>query len=115
MTERLSNLFLQPAATAMDQARRIAAESSRYNVGVLRRTINVPVMPLVFLEPDVQPRFRYSRVANNERPEIPARQAGHFVVSTEVWVDPVRGARASHHHSGSGQSPRRAERGTLLD
>ena len=84
--ERLSNLFLQPAATAMDQARRIAAESSRFNVGVLRRTINAPVMPLVFLEPDVQPRFRFARVANGEPPEVPAREAGHFFVSTEVWV-----------------------------
>ena len=52
----------------MEQAKRIAAESSRYNVGVLRRTINVPVMSLVFLEPDVQPRFRFARVANGEPP-----------------------------------------------
>jgi hypothetical protein len=84
--ERLSNLFLQPAGTGMDQARRIAAESSRYNVGVLQRTINVPVMPLVFLEPDVQPRFRFARADKGDPPEVPAREAGHFVVSTEVWV-----------------------------
>lgn len=84
--ERLTNLFLHPAGTAMAQARRIADESSRYNLGVIRRTINVPLMALAFLEPDVQPRFRFSRVADGEPPEVPARQAGHFVVSTEVWV-----------------------------
>jgi hypothetical protein len=83
--ERLTHLFLEPA-TALERAKRIAVESSRYNVGVLQRTINVPLMPLVFLERAVQPRLRFSRAADTDRPAVPAAQAGHFRVATEVWV-----------------------------
>ena len=83
--ERLTRLFLEPA-TAVERAKRIAVESSRYNVGALQRTINVPLMPLVFLERGVQPRLRFSRVRDDERPAVPENQAGHFRVSTEVWV-----------------------------
>jgi hypothetical protein len=83
--ERLTHLFLE-SATAVERAKRIAVESSRYNVGVLQRTINVPLMPLVFLEPRVQPRLRFSRARDDERPAVPENQAGHFRVSTEVWV-----------------------------
>lgn len=86
--ERLTALFLQPAETALEQARRIAAESTRYNLGPVVRTINAPLMPLVILEPDVQPRFRFSRGSDREMPAIPGDQegAGHFRVTTEVWV-----------------------------
>ena len=83
--ERLTQLFLEPA-TAVERAKRIAIESSRYNVGVLQRTINVPLMPLVFLERGVQPRLRFSRAADTERPAVPDAQAGQFRVATEVWV-----------------------------
>jgi hypothetical protein len=83
--ERLTHLFLEPA-TALERAKRIAIESSRYNVGVLQRTINVPLMPLVFLERGVQPRLRFSRAGDSERPAVPEAQAGQFRVATEVWV-----------------------------
>jgi hypothetical protein len=82
--ERLTQLFLEPA-TAVERAKRIGSESSRYNIGV-DRTINVPLMPVVFLEHNVQPRFRFSRRAGNERPAVPEAHATHFRVSTEVWV-----------------------------
>src|SRR5262245_26637645 len=83
--DRLTRLFFDPA-TAMERARRIATESSRYNLGALTRTINVPLMPFVFLEREVQPRFRFARVGNNQPAAVPEPQAGHFRVSTEVWV-----------------------------
>jgi hypothetical protein len=82
--ERLTNLFFEPA-TALERAKRIATESSRYNLGVVR-TINVPLMPFVFLERDVQPRFRFARTGDNQRAAVPDPLAGHFRVSTEVWV-----------------------------
>src|SRR5438128_10002849 len=47
--ERLTGLFLQPQAIAVDQAKKIADESSRYNIGNILRTINVPVLALVVL------------------------------------------------------------------
>jgi hypothetical protein len=84
--DRLTALFLQPATTAAAQAQRIATESSRYNVGAVMRTINVPLMPLVFLEADVQERFRFSRAPDTDRPNVPQEQPGHFRLTTEVWV-----------------------------
>jgi hypothetical protein len=34
-------------------------ESSRYNVGTIERTINIPTMPLVYLTPPHRGRFRF--------------------------------------------------------
>jgi formylglycine-generating enzyme required for sulfatase activity len=57
---RLAKLFLQNSATALDQAKQITLESARYNLGGLQRTINTPILPLVFLQLDTQSRFRYT-------------------------------------------------------
>ena len=84
--DRLLALFRQPAPTAAAQAQRIAMESSRYNLGPLARTINVPLMPLVFLEPETQKRFRFSRAPDSDRPAVPREAPGHFRLTTEVWV-----------------------------
>ena len=46
--DRLTKLFLQPAATALQQAEQIVAESARYNIGVARN-INIPVLALTVL------------------------------------------------------------------
>jgi hypothetical protein len=56
---RLMALFQQPSASALEQASRFAQESARYNIGLTRRTINTPVLTLLFLQPAVQPRFRF--------------------------------------------------------
>lgn len=86
--DRLTTLFLHSPGSAAEQARRIASESTRYNVGELIRTINVPLMPLVILEPDVQARFRFSRASDRDRPSIAddSPVATHFRATTEVWV-----------------------------
>jgi hypothetical protein len=60
--DRLVNLFLSPSASTPSQVQRIQDESSRYNIGNLERTINVPVLPLMFLQADLQPRFEFNRV-----------------------------------------------------
>jgi hypothetical protein len=62
--ERLAKLFLEPTRSTADQVRSIVAESTRYNIGNLQRTVNVPVMPLVFLDPRHQARFTFSRTTN---------------------------------------------------
>jgi hypothetical protein len=59
--ERLTKLFGQPAATAIDQAARLTQESARYNIGAVERTINTPVLPLLFLQSDRRARFRFTR------------------------------------------------------
>jgi hypothetical protein len=87
--DRLTALLLQPAETAMEQARRIAIESARENFGPLLRTINVPVMPLIVLEAANQKRFKFTRAAGDQRrqsgmSDLPATPT--FRVQTEVWI-----------------------------
>ena len=83
--ERLMRLAANPSAAS---AAEIAAESARYNIGDIERTINVPLLPLLFLLPDNQWRFRFAletpasaRAAPSDLPDSP-----NFSVSTEVWV-----------------------------
>jgi hypothetical protein len=56
---RLTTLFSRQASDVLAQAEAIAAESSRYNIGV-ERTVNTPVHTLLFLRASLQPRFRFS-------------------------------------------------------
>jgi hypothetical protein len=56
---RLVELFLESSPDHVEQAARIARESARYNIGLVRRTVNTPVLALLFLQPAIQPRFRF--------------------------------------------------------
>jgi hypothetical protein len=57
---RLTKLFLQPPAKALDQAKAIADESERYNIGGFTRTVNDPVLALSFLQAPRQARFSFT-------------------------------------------------------
>jgi hypothetical protein len=58
---RVEKLFLSGSrASAFQKANAIITESARYNLGQ-GRTINVPTLPLLFLHPDNQKRFRFER------------------------------------------------------
>jgi formylglycine-generating enzyme required for sulfatase activity len=72
--QRLTSLFLEPKAGAVDQAQKITVESARYNVGSLSRTFNNPIIAIAFLQASARQRFRYSL----ERQD---RTAG-----TNVWI-----------------------------
>ena len=65
-SERLMRLFLNPSASSASQVQRITDESSRYNIGNLYRTVNVPVLALAVLDPANQPRFRFKRGDHRE-------------------------------------------------
>jgi hypothetical protein len=58
--DRLTLLFLSPSPSASEQLAEIAQESARYNIGNISRDLNVPVLALMFLQPDNQPRFRFT-------------------------------------------------------
>lgn len=58
---RLERLFSAAPSSVVDQARRMATEGARYNLGPLLRTFNAPTMPLQFLHPSHQDRFRFTR------------------------------------------------------
>jgi hypothetical protein len=106
--ERLRKLFLEaPAASAMEAAAKVQAESARYNVQSPRTTVNVPTTALTFLlEPHLRAlRFHRGRdetvegmltlrvdfeetgaptyIQTPEGTDIPAR--GSF------WIDPLTG------------------------
>jgi formylglycine-generating enzyme required for sulfatase activity len=72
--DRLAKIFLQPTATALEQAKQIAVESARYNIGAMQRTINTPTLALVFLQLDTQARLRFT---------VGKRDAG---VGANVWI-----------------------------
>lgn len=54
--DRLTQLFLQPAADLGLQARRILEEGARYNLGPITRTLNTPTQALDFIR--TQNQFR---------------------------------------------------------
>ncbi|MES1254592.1 MAG: hypothetical protein ABUS56_03220 [Acidobacteriota bacterium] len=89
---RLQRLFLHPQASIAAQLSDIAQESARYNIGNLERTVNVPVLPLVFLARDLQGRFEFTRVdQEGTRPPgasttpngVPGGTA--FAISRDAW------------------------------
>jgi hypothetical protein len=71
---RLIKLFLQPSSTTATQAENIIAESTRYNIGNLQRTVNVPVLALSILDPATQRRFQFSRT-RDDKPKLAATPA----------------------------------------
>ena len=67
--QRLYKLFVDAKAGARAQADQLQQESARYNLGPLMRTINVPIMALLFLERNVQPiiTFQQGKAGNVKR------------------------------------------------
>jgi hypothetical protein len=103
--ERLSQLFLNPPPGALSQLERVVAESARYNIGRVVRTLNTPVLPLAFLIDRYQSRFEFEltrdRVTNGtviafqekERPTLVRTPAGlDMPARGRFWIDPVTGA-----------------------
>jgi len=73
--QRLAKLFLnaKPDAAAEEQAKAIAEESGRYNLGAVQRTINNPVFALLILQPEIRNHFKFT-------PGKPDRKFGSEVV-----------------------------------
>ncbi len=57
--QRLQALLLGGSPDAVAQARAIADESARFNLGGGVRNYNVPTLVLTFLHPELQPRFAF--------------------------------------------------------
>jgi hypothetical protein len=89
--DRLGKLFLNRSDAPPD-FESIVEESARYNIGRVTRTVNTPTLPLLFLDPDVQSRFRFKLAAGgapvmaNGSGRSTTTSTAHFTVSTEVWV-----------------------------
>jgi hypothetical protein len=59
--QRLFKLFVNPKSDARAQAEAIQQESARYNLGPIMRTINVPILALMFLEGSVQANLKFEQ------------------------------------------------------
>jgi hypothetical protein len=105
--DRLTKLFLEPSPTSFDQATRIMQDSTRYNVGTVTRTINIPTLALMFLHPDIRQRFEFTRQGaetvagravwiveyhERERPTLIKTTRGRDLAATgKLWIDPATG------------------------
>jgi hypothetical protein len=106
--ERLLKLLQSPAPNALTQARQIAQESARFNLGRITRTMNVPDMALEYLQPKHAARIRIEPLRNETidgRPVVVLRfteATGPSVIRSlvgrdllargRVWAEPGSGA-----------------------
>jgi hypothetical protein len=81
--ERVSRLFVESPATAVQQASRIMQEGARHNLANIG-TVNSPFMPLAFLQARYAPRFRFSSARQDTKmgADVWAFQYEEFVVPT---------------------------------
>jgi VWFA-related protein len=107
--DRLVKLFLDAPSpeVAIERGNQVLRESARYNIGPVVRTLNVPTLPLWFLEPANVRRFAFRKVEETKlngknavvleftervRPTFVRTSAGQDIpVLGRVWVDPVNG------------------------
>ena len=106
---RLLTLLQSPNANAMAQARRLADESARYNLGRVHRTTNLPDSALVYLQAASASRMKFDaprasapvdgaetvviRFRETGRPSIVTSRRGSDVpASGQVWAHAATGA-----------------------
>jgi hypothetical protein len=91
--ERLAKLFLAPSRSAQKQVEDIAAESARFNIGDVNRTINLPVLALTLLETSNRPwvAFTATRKKNVWDLEFREERGGTLIRTTGSQSMPSRG------------------------
>jgi hypothetical protein len=107
-SDRLQRLFMEQQPSAVEQATRIMRESARFNIGAAVRTLNVPIVPLLFLSADQARRLDWSahgeevlaghrlerfRFVERRSPTLLRQPGGGDVFAQgEFWIDPQSGA-----------------------
>jgi VWFA-related protein len=105
--ERVRELFLSKDPGSKQQLSNIATESARYNLGSLRRTVNTPTFPLLYLRPGYFSRLKLSmkgretiggrpcvivEFRETERPALVGTPNGGDVLAWgRFWVEPSTG------------------------
>lgn len=106
--ERLDRLLADGSHKPEDLARRIVEENARFNLGLVTRTVNVPMLALDFLGPRHRWRLSFRKQGEDdllgrhawvvgfdehERPTVVKTPQGRDRPARgTVWVDPVDGA-----------------------
>lgn len=107
--DRLTKLFVEAPSpeAAVERAGEVFRESARFNVGGLFRTLNVPVVPLWFLERPSQRRFVFRKAGEDtldgtrtwviefaevDHPTIiRTPEGGDVPAAGRIWVEPLNG------------------------
>jgi len=106
--DRLTKLFLESSPErALENAQAIVHESARYNIGTVRRSLNLPTLVLWFLEPANTRRFNFRKVGEDtlsgrrvwvvEYTEIihptfiKTPERADIVASGRIWAEPTTG------------------------
>jgi hypothetical protein len=101
---RLLALLQLPFGRAEAQWRELEEESSRFNIGGVRRTFNVPTFVLLFLRSDSQPRFEFD-TPHSEGSDvvIDYREVGHptFIRDEHGDDEPARGTVRANPATGA--------------
>jgi hypothetical protein len=79
--ERLYKLFINPPFDAQAQVESIQLESSRYNIGPVLRTINIPILALLFFEAQNQPRLTFERGRTGN-----VRRFAPLAAESDIWL-----------------------------
>jgi hypothetical protein len=105
--DRLMTLFVNASGDFFERAQRISNESSRYNIGPVIRTVNVPTLPLRFLEAANSRRLMFEKVGEGRVDGVPVWEIRFVEVSVPTlvrttgnanlpaegtfWIDPIGG------------------------
>ncbi|MGH9145395.1 MAG: hypothetical protein ACRD1Q_01705 [Vicinamibacterales bacterium] len=106
--DRLTKLFVEASEDAYQQAHRISNESTRYNIGPVTRTVNVPTLPLKFLTSANARRSMFQKAGEVRLEGVPVWEIrlAEMTVPTLIrtsndmslpaegtfWIEPVTGA-----------------------
>lgn len=126
--QRLAELFLKPSPSSAEQATRIMEEGARHNIGTVHRTINIPVLALLFLMPERAAQFEFTdggteRVGRDVARVIVFREVRYPTVvrnrfgldqpsSGRIWVEPATGRVVRTEHVTDGLEIRATVRTT---
>jgi hypothetical protein len=112
--DRLRKLFLDEPKTAVEQARAIARESERHNIG-MQRTGNSPLLPLRFLRSGVSSGFRFTVAGKSlafqefRSPSVLGQRSGgtrHDLMSHGTFaIEPESGRVLAAEFTASGSRP----------
>ena len=79
--QRLYKLFIDAKSDPRHQAETIQAESARFNIGPLQRTINSPILALLFFERENQSRLHYARAEAGN-----VKRFGELANAHDIWM-----------------------------
>jgi hypothetical protein len=77
--QRLAKLFIDAKEDARAHAQTIQNESARYNLGPVLRTINIPIMALLFFEKANQPGLEFKQLNAGNVKRFAALAAAHDI------------------------------------